>query len=123
MREILRVFGILALFGMLAASLGPANAAQIQLNTGAPYLCAVVAGGSTAPGTPVIAYSCSAGPEDQWNFAIGNIYGIGSTFELPGMCLDIATTGLTVVMSTCVRRAAVACPHLALEPWGTHGPL
>ncbi|MGA3077714.1 MAG: hypothetical protein ABSG56_29040 [Bryobacteraceae bacterium] len=78
MSRILRVFGTLALLGMLAASMGPANAAQIQLNTGAPYLCAVVEGGNTAAGTPVIAYSCSGGPEDQWEFVNGQFQGIGT---------------------------------------------
>ena len=100
MRDILRIFGTLALFGMLA-TFGPATAAQIQLNAGAPYLCAVVQGGSTAPGTPVIAYPCSGGPEDQWNFVQGQFQGIG-TAKGVSMCLDFAPgTVILVVQNTC----------------------
>jgi len=40
MSHILRIFGTVALLGMLA-TFDPENAAQLQLNTGAPYLCAV----------------------------------------------------------------------------------
>ena len=93
--SILRVFGTLALLGMLAASVGPANAAQLQLNAGAPYLCAVVAGGNTAPGTPVIQYFCSGGPEDQWSYNVnGFLQGIG-TANGEGMCLDAEGGGTT----------------------------
>jgi len=94
MGHILRVFGTLALLGMLAVSMGPASAAQLQLNAGAPYLCAVVQGGSTAWGTPVIAYSCSGGPEDQWEYVNGQIQGIGTANGV-SMCLDVYGAGTT----------------------------
>jgi hypothetical protein len=94
----------MALFGMLAASMGPANAAQLQLNAGAPYLCAVVQGGNTAPGTPVIAYSCSGGPEDQWNYVAGQLQGIG-TANGKATCLDLqaggTAPGTLVVLNAC----------------------
>jgi hypothetical protein len=92
MSRILRVFGTLT-FGMLAANFIPANAAQLVLNTGAPHLCAVVQGGNTAPGTPVIAYSCKGGPEDQWNYINGQLQGIG-TANGKSMCLDVKGSGI-----------------------------
>jgi len=74
MSHSLRAFGTL-LFLALAANLGPARAAQLEVNTSAPHLCGVVEGGNTANGTPVIAYSCSGGPEDQWNYVNGQLQG------------------------------------------------
>ncbi len=61
MSRTLRMLGTLAVLGMLAAGIRPANAAQIQLNGNKPYLCVAVQGSSTADGTAVIAYSCSGG--------------------------------------------------------------
>jgi len=99
-----RILGTLPLLGLLAASLGLANAAQIQLNSGAPFLCVTVEGGNTAPGTPVIAYSCSGGPEDQWQFVDGQLEGIGTANGV-STCLDlqggVAVAGALVVLNTC----------------------
>src|ERR1039458_2026799 len=76
MNRILRVLETLVFLGVLAACLGPANAAQLQVNGGAPYLCAAVQGSNIANKTPVIAYPCSRGrffgpahppaPPSQW---------------------------------------------------------
>jgi hypothetical protein len=52
MSHILRIFGILPLLGMLAASLGSANALQIDLNSSPANLCA--AGPSVSSGTQLI---------------------------------------------------------------------
>ena len=60
-----RAFATMALLAMLGAALGPADAAQIQLNPNAPYLCAAVQGDNTSNGAPVITYSCSGGPQDK----------------------------------------------------------
>ena len=68
MRFISQILGTLPLLGMLAASLAPANAAQIQLYGKAPYKCVAVEGAKIANGTPVIATSCSGGPEDRWSY-------------------------------------------------------
>jgi hypothetical protein len=62
MSHILRVFGIPALFGMLAASWGTANAATFKLNSAPPYVCMSSNGDGTANGTAVITYSCAGGP-------------------------------------------------------------
>jgi hypothetical protein len=90
----LRTFGSLALLGILAAGLRPANAAQLQVNTNAPHLCAVVQGAATANNTPIIAYSCSGGPEDKWNYIDGQLQGIG-TANGKAMCMDVKGQGLT----------------------------
>ncbi len=104
MTHILRILGTLPLLGLLAASLGLANAAQIQLNSGAPFLCVTVEGGNTAPGTPAIAYSCSGGPEDQWQFINGQFQGIGTANGV-STCLDVqggvVAAGALVVLNTC----------------------
>ncbi len=117
MTHILRILGTLPLLGLLAASLGLANAAQIQLNSGAPFLCVTVEGGNTAPGTPVIAYSCSGGPEDQWQFVDGQVEGIGTANGV-STCLDlqggVVAAGALVVLNTCSGSAsqlwAIASP-------------
>ena len=89
----LRIFETLTVLGLLAASLGPAKAAQLQLNTSSPHSCAVVEGGNTASGTPVIAYSCSGGPEEQWEYVNGQLLGIG-TANGKSMCLDVTANGI-----------------------------
>jgi len=88
MRFILRILGTLSLLGILAASLAPANAMEIQLNGKGHYLCVAVERAKTANGTPVIAASCSGGPEDQWNYVDGQLEGIG-TANGTSMCLDV----------------------------------
>jgi hypothetical protein len=97
MTDILRTVGIVGmiqLLGTLAAISSPAKAAQLQADGGPPYLCAVVEGGNTASGTPVIAYSCSGGPEDQWSWVGGQLQGIG-TANGKAMCLDVKGGGTT----------------------------
>ena len=94
MTQILRVLGILELLGMLGLTVGLAQAMQIQLNGNSPYQCVVVNGASTADGTAVIAYTCSGGPEDQWNFVNGQLQGIG-TANGSSMCLDVFGQGTT----------------------------
>jgi hypothetical protein len=94
MSRILKLSGTLLLFGLLAASMGPAKAAQLALFGSAPHLCVVVEGANTANGTPVIAYSCSGGPEDQWEFINGQFQGIG-TANGKSMCLDVKGNGTT----------------------------
>jgi hypothetical protein len=74
---------------LLALSARPARALALQLNTAAPYTCAAVEGGTAANGTPVIAYSCSGGFDQQWNYLEGQLIGgVGSD-----MCLDVADNG------------------------------
>ena len=75
---------------VLAASAGRARALDLQLNTNAPYKCAAVEGGSTANGTPVIAYSCSGAFDQNWNYLEGQL--IGGNGE---KCLDVADNGVT----------------------------
>jgi hypothetical protein len=70
----------------------PANAAEIQLNSNAPHLCVAVENSDTANGTPVIAYSCSGGPNDRWNYINGQFQGIGTDAE-SSMCLDVKGQG------------------------------
>ena len=94
MTQILRILGILELLGMLGLTMGLAQAAQIQLNGNSPYQCVVVNGASTADGTAVIAYTCSGGPEDQWNYVNGQLQGIG-TANGSSMCLDVYGQGTT----------------------------
>src|ERR1022692_4031402 len=79
MNRILRVLETLVFLGVLAACLGPANAAQLQVNGGAPYLCAAVQGSNIANQTPVIAYPCSGGPNDHWQYIGGQLEGIGTS--------------------------------------------
>ena len=87
-----RVFETLALLGTLAAGLGPAKAAVLQINSSAPYVCAAVEGGETANGTPVLAYSCSGAPDQQWNYVAGQFYGLG-TANGNFTCLDVKGAG------------------------------
>src|SRR5579863_9245641 len=104
MTHILGRLRTLPLLVILAASLGLANAAQIQLNSGAPFLCVTVEGGNTAPGTPVIAYSCSGGPEDQWQMVDGQFQGIGTANGV-STCLDVqggvVAAGALLVLNAC----------------------
>jgi hypothetical protein len=100
---------------------------EFQLNTGAPHLCAVVEGSKTASGTPVIAYSCSGGFNDEWNLSDGQIRGIG-TANGTSTCLTAAGTssGSLVELSTCsssssstqqwwiTSGASLDCPTCAL---------
>ena len=46
---------IVVALALLAFSAGPAHALELQINSNAPYVCAAVEGGSSMPGTPVIA--------------------------------------------------------------------
>jgi Ricin-type beta-trefoil lectin domain len=104
MSHILRVLGTVPLLGILAASFGPANAAMLQLNANAPYLCVAVNGGDTANGTPVIAYSCSGWFDEQWNYTYGQFQGIGSTGTNAGTCLSTTratTPGTPVQLWAC----------------------
>ncbi len=94
MNRILRVLETLVFLGVLAACLGPANAAQLQVNGGAPYLCAAVQGSNIANQTPVIAYPCSGGPNDHWQYIGGQLEGIG-TSSAGAKCLDVEGQGMT----------------------------
>jgi len=80
--------------GVLVACLGPANAAQLQVNGGTPYLCAAVQGSNIANKTPVIAYPCSGGPNDHWQYIGGQLQGIG-TSSAGAKCLDVEGQGTT----------------------------
>jgi hypothetical protein len=91
MKPILRTLVMLAL---LAAGLISANAAQLQVNGNAPYLCAAVQGSNIANKTPVIAYPCSGGPNDHWQYIGGQLEGIG-TSSAGGKCLDVQGQGTT----------------------------
>jgi len=78
---------VLAVCFLLAAAM-PSHAIQIQLNSNAPYLCAAVDGGSTAPGTAIISYSCAGSFGQQWNYVNGQLQGLG-TANGTSMCLDV----------------------------------
>jgi hypothetical protein len=75
---------------LLAISARPAHALDLQVNSAAPYVCAAVEGGSSTPGTPVIAYSCSGGFDQQWNYLEGQFIG-----GIADLCLDVADNGTT----------------------------
>jgi hypothetical protein len=103
MNHILRVLQTISLLGMLAASLGPANAAQLQASSNAPYLCAAVNAAETANGTPVLAYDCSGAFDDQWNYVpSGEFQGLG-TVKGRSTCLTetSAAPGGLVQLWTC----------------------
>jgi hypothetical protein len=75
--------GVVSLFGSLPAntavlSVGPAN------GTGGGFVCADVRGGNIAIPTPVEAYDCHAGPNQQYEFNGRTIYALGGL-----RCLDI----------------------------------
>jgi Ricin-type beta-trefoil lectin domain len=76
---------------LLTASARPARALALQLNTDAPYICVAVEGSLTANGTPVIAYSCSGGLDQQWNYLEGQLIGGAGGYK----CLDVADNGTT----------------------------
>jgi len=90
----LRIFGPVLLLGLLSSGPRPAEAAQLELNTGAPHLCAVVQNGQTANNTPVIAFSCSGGFGNKWNLINGQLQGIG-TANGKSMCMDVKEQGTT----------------------------
>jgi alpha-glucosidase len=95
-----------AAFVLLALVAGPrhAPAAQLQVSSNAPYMCAAVSGGEIANGTPVIAYSCAAAFGQQWNYVGGQFEGIGTTGS-KSMCLDVegnkTTAGTLVDLYEC----------------------
>jgi len=78
---------------------GGAQAAQILGMTGR---CLDAAGGSAAPGTPVILWPCHGGANQQWTLRDGQIVGIG------GMCLDgqSAASGSPVILAACTGTPA-----------------
>jgi Ricin-type beta-trefoil lectin domain len=86
-----RVFLVLTI-GLLLTRVGLAHAAQLQVDSNAPYLCAAVEGGDTTNGTPVLAYSCSGSFGQQWNLVNGQLQGIG-TANGKTMCLDVEGSG------------------------------
>lgn len=88
----LQTLGTLPLLGVLAACLLPVEAAQIQVNGGAPYQCVAVQGSNIANGTAVIAYPCSGAPNDHWQYVGGQLEGIG-TSSAGGKCLDVKGQG------------------------------
>jgi hypothetical protein len=94
MKHVLQILPTLQLFGLLAAGVGSASAAQVQVNGNAPYLCAAVQGSNIANGTAVIAYACSGGPNDQWQYIGGQLQGIG-TSSAGSKCLDVKGQGTT----------------------------
>jgi hypothetical protein len=102
MSYISRAFGILPLLAIWGASSSPAHAAQLQVNSSAPYACASVQGGTTANGTPVILYSCGDGPPQQWSYNDGQLQGIGTANGLT-MCLEANGTapGSPVQLFSC----------------------
>jgi len=102
MSYIFRAFGILPVLAMLAASVCPAHAAQLQAASNAPFMCAAVQGGTTTNGTPVISYSCGDGPPQQWNYLNGQLLGIGTANGVT-TCLEAngSTSGSKVVLSSC----------------------
>lgn len=75
----------------LAVGARPARALDLQLNTNAPFVCAAVEGGNAVNKTPIIAYSCSAGFDQSWNYLEGQFVGGAGT----NMCLDVADNGTT----------------------------
>ncbi|MBV9301146.1 MAG: ricin-type beta-trefoil lectin domain protein [Acidobacteriaceae bacterium] len=86
--QTLPVFGALALLGMLAAGVSSMNAAVLQINSSAPFVCAAVEGGKTDNGTPVLAYSCSVAFSQDWNYVEGQFVGLG-TANGEAKCLDV----------------------------------
>jgi hypothetical protein len=68
------------------------------------YVCMDVAGGATAPLTPVQAWSCHGWSNQQWTLQGWTIYGIGSTGSKQN-CLDVfnanKTAGTTVNLYPC----------------------
>jgi non-reducing end alpha-L-arabinofuranosidase len=77
----------------LMASARHVQAAQLQVSSNAPYLCAAVSGGSISNGTPVIAYNCAGSFWQQWNYVGGQFQGIGTTGST-SMCLDVQGNGV-----------------------------
>src|SRR5580704_8333742 len=90
----LQVPGTLLLLGMLGASLGPANAAQLQVNAAAPYVCASAQNAATVNNTPVVVSSCSAAPQNEWYYIEGQFEGIGTANGVV-TCLDVKGNGTT----------------------------
>src|SRR5579862_7687134 len=74
-----------ALIALIGASV-PARVLSLELNQGAPYLCANVQSGNTTPGTPIIAAQCSGSFAQTWNFTNGAFWGLGSTNGSTKMC-------------------------------------
>ncbi len=91
-----RVWTCASVLVLLALVAGPrhACAAQLQVSSNAPYLCAAVEGPNTVNGTPVLAYSCAPSFGQQWNYIGGQFQGIGTTAS-QSMCLDVKGNGTT----------------------------
>ena len=104
MTRISGVFATLALLGVLGVGSGTANASVLR-NSAFPYLCADVKGGAITDGTPVLAYDCHAGFNQQWEYVAGQFLGLGTTSGV-SKCLDIRGTppnppGTVVELYTC----------------------
>jgi hypothetical protein len=61
--------GVIAGVGLLTFDAAPINAAVFSVGAPENAVCMDVEYNSTAAGTPVIAYDCHAGPEQQFEFA------------------------------------------------------
>jgi hypothetical protein len=93
----------LAVVLMLAFGHGAANAALVvQVGTN---LCVTVEGAYTTNETPVVAYHCEGTFDQQWNYVLGQLQGIGTTGAV-NMCLNVkgnppAAAGTYVDLYTC----------------------
>lgn len=88
-----RVLATLALLGLLAVTSGTANAAELRISSGAPYMCADVYGNSIADGTSVQGWWCHGDFNQQWKYIAGQFVGIGTT-SVGSKCLDIRGGGV-----------------------------
>jgi Ricin-type beta-trefoil lectin domain len=96
---------VAANFGLLIST--SAQAAQFSNGGGVPYggsQCMDVAGGGTAPLTPVHVWNCHGWKNQQWTMQGFTIFGIGSTGGAQ-TCLDVfnanTAAGTTVNLYPC----------------------
>jgi hypothetical protein len=95
MRKIFLAAAAIVMTGACLFTLGTSHAEAFILSAGAglgaPYgggVCADVRGGNLAPGTPVQAFQCLAGPNQQFEIYGTTIYTMGGH-----MCLDVVGRG------------------------------
>jgi len=113
-RRSLLVCGFIAVTSSLV-SFVPARSA-VLLNgppSGGPYVCADVAGDSNAPSNKVQAWSCHAGPNQQ--FALES--GVSSASVIPGGLIIFALGGTMCVSAPTFAQGSAITIEPCANPW------
>lgn len=132
-----RLFGALLVTGTVLAGAGAARAFEVtqQIPSSSDTACLDVQAGETANGTPVEAYPCNGGFNEQWSMVGGEVQGIG-TNSRGATCLVAAagTSGAAElyncnspkvrtawILSTSFYTSLAGSPFQCLDSQGIYG--